>query len=77
MALLMCTPALFLRPERATKPPVLGAHSVASCKLLQSRLISQIWFNKHGLSGVVTGGRVGTQDACDPALRTAQGESDD
>lgn len=76
MAQLMCTPALFLRPERATKPPVLGAHSVASHKLLQPRLMSHIRFNKHGLFGAVTGVRVGTQDACDTAPRTAQGESD-
>lgn len=39
--------------------------------------MSQIQFNKHVPSGAVTGGRVGTQDACDPALRSAQGEPDD
>lgn len=63
----MCISALFLRPEMAMEPPVLGAHSVASCKLLQLRPVPQIQFNKHVLSGTVTGGRVGTQDARDLA----------
>lgn len=63
----MCISALFLRPETAMKPPVLGAHSVASRKLLQPRLMPQIQFNKHVPSGTMTGGRVGTQDARDSA----------
>lgn len=70
----MCILALFIRPEMTPKPPVLGEHGVASRKLLQPRLMLQIQFNKHVPSGTVTGGRVGTQDARDPALRTAQGE---
>lgn len=73
----MCIPAPFLRPEVTTKPQVLGAHSVASHKLLQPRLLCRFQFNKHVPSGAVTGGRVGTQDVCDPALRTALGEPDD
>lgn len=70
-------PSLLSQSKVTTKPPVLGAYSVASCKLLQPRLMSQIQFNKHVPSDPVTGGRVGTQDARDPALRTAQGEPDD
>lgn len=73
----MCILALFLRPEMTPKPPVLEEHGVASRKLLQPRLMLQIQFNKHVPSGTVTGGRVGPQDARDPALRTAQGEPDD
>lgn len=66
----MCISALFLRPEMALKPSVPGAHSVASRKLLHLRPVLQIQFNKHVLSGTVTGG---TQDARDPAPENCSG----
>lgn len=69
----MCISALFLRPEMAMKSSVLGAHGVTSRKLLQPRLVPQIQFNKHVPSGTVTGGRLGTQDACDSAPKDCSG----